>query len=389
MTNLSLALLSALSTPAVAGDTVTVTYNGLSASSLVTVTRPSASTISTYAGEMNVSVDGVSGSAYCIDLYHTISNGQTYTAELVSVDGSSPWGEIGWILDNYDPANGTEAATIQGAIWKLIYQDVGGVTLTPSAINTAADALVAAAAGQSPATCAVDPELDITFEDSADGTVTVTITVTQDGLAVAGELLTVGASAGYLDATVVETDEYGDAVVLLDPDGNDAVDIEVSLDGRSLYRLDPTGSVQELVAFTYEECTWSDSGSWSAVPFGDPRTIGFWGHQAGVANGTAKGTQHVSTATLSGWLPLTVFGKTYSTIAQLDTALNLKKATMSQRAQQQCLATLLNVQYGEIGWFTDMGGAGDLWELWSQAEADYAAGSYESAKTICDTINNL
>lgn len=385
---LSLFVLAALANPALAGDTVTVTYNGLNAYSLLTISRSGLGSISAYAGEMNVSIDGVVGSAYCIDLDHSISNGQTYSAEVVAVDGSSPWAEIGWILDNYDPSTGTEAATLQAAIWKLIYADTNPVTVTPSAVNTAADALVAAASGQSPATCAVDPALDFTFEDHNDGTVTLTVAVTQDGLPVAGETLYFTASAGSLDTYTLETDSDGLAVVVLDPEGSDAAQVDVELDGRSLYRLDPTGSVQELIAFTFEECTWSGSGSWSATAFGDPRTIGFWGHNVGVANGTAKGAPQVSAATLGTYLPLEVFGTSITTIAQLDAVLNLKKASMAQRARQQCTATLLNVAHGELGWFTDVGGS-DLWEQWAQAEVYWAAGQYEQAKTICDTINNL
>ena len=138
---------------------------------------------------------------------------------------------------------------------------------------------------------------------------------------------------------------------------------------------------------SFEECLFEGDGSFAPVPFGDPRTIGFWKHQARVATG-GRGKAHVDAAVLEGWLPLEVFDLEVTTLDELYDALWLKKAPMQQRAQQQCLASLLNLQYGQVGWLTDVGGQA-FWELWADAGDLYDDGDFEDAKTLCDDFNNL
>jgi hypothetical protein len=56
---------------------------------------------------------------------------------------------------------------------------------------------------------------------------------------------------------------------------------------------------------------------------------------------------------------------------------------------------MLNIAYGELDWYswvdTDYDGAGDmyLYEALGQAAIAYDAADYETAKSICDSINNM
>jgi hypothetical protein len=73
----------------------------------------------------------------------------------------------------------------------------------------------------------------------------------------------------------------------------------------------------------------------------------------------------------------------------------LKNATMAQRAQQQYLATLLNVKNGQLGLLSlvdiNYDGIPDvpLSQALALALAAWNAGNYETAKSICDSINNM
>lgn len=102
-------------------------------------------------------------------------------------------------------------------------------------------------------------------------------------------------------------------------------------------------------------------------------------------------------STIASWLPLGVFDSAFDSLQSLYDALWIENnsADMDDRAVQQCLGTTLNVAYGQLDWWSlvDLGddGADDgyFWEFWDDAEAAWDAGDYETAKTICDTINNL
>ena len=126
-------------------------------------------------------------------------------------------------------------------------------------------------------------------------------------------------------------------------------------------------------------------------PTGDIRTIGFWKHQFGVATGNRKGKAQIDAGTLESYLPL--YG--IETLNQGYTLLWLKKATMAQRARQQCLASWLNYANNAVGSSTpvdtDYDGYTDstFGDAMDEAEALIAAGDYEDAKDICDSINNM
>lgn len=377
-------------------DPVTVTFNGVTSGTSLTVYRPGASALATSAGTMAVSIEGDEYDAYCVDLDHFISAGASYSAELVPMEAEDPWCAAGWILAYAEPDDATSAAAVQVALWKLLYP---GLTVSSSAVDAEADALVAESDGTCPLTCGADVSVDALTTDQQDGTVLVEIAVSQaDHDTVAGQELSLSVSGGALldpaDGVAV-TDEDGLVLVTVDPGTAGAFTLTATLDGRTLYRIEPTTSVQQLLAFTYETCTYEGEASWEATPLGDPGTIGFWKHQAAVATGASRGKAQVPRAVLESFLPLDIFGTSFDTVSDLYATLWLGKATMAQRAVQQCLATRLNVAYGEAGWFTDIDLDGDgtsdglLWELWAEAEAAYEAGEYEAAKDICDTFNNL
>ncbi len=127
---------------------------------------------------------------------------------------------------------------------------------------------------------------------------------------------------------------------------------------------------------------------------GEVRTIGFWKHQFNIATG-GKGTAQIDATTLSGYLPISVFGTEVGSLSAGYNLLWLKKATMQQRALQQCFATQLNALNGQLVDFsavdTNYDGVADMSfaSAMDEAQTDFEAGNYEAAKSICDSINNM
>lgn len=345
---------------------------------------------------MDLTLEGETIYGYCVDLDTSIYYGATFEADLVAMPAESPWCERNWILDNYDPTSDAEGAAIQVALWKLLEP---GLTVDDASIDAAADAMIAAADGTCPITCEEEVTIDGELVSSADGLLTFDIVVGRSsGATVGGQEVTVTTFAGELiepaDGVAV-TDDDGLITVVVDPDTASAVTVDLGLAGRTLYRIEPVPALQQILAFSLEECTYAMGVDWERHALGDPRTIGFWKHQLATATGASRGRQHVETATLEGWLPLTVFDVTFTSLDELYDALWISGAPMQDRAVQQCLATSLNVAWGEADWMSEVDLDGDgaidaeLWELWQDAEDAYASGDYEYAKDICDTLNNL
>ncbi|MCH7878128.1 MAG: T9SS type A sorting domain-containing protein [candidate division Zixibacteria bacterium] len=142
----------------------------------------------------------------------------------------------------------------------------------------------------------------------------------------------------------------------------------------------------------------------------NPRTIGFWKHQLGVALG-GTGHAHVDDTTLCNYLDLieghfnnnevnqVIIYQSPSPSAtcteKLQVAkelLNLKGSqTMLSRAKQQLLALLLNVAAGHIHQtevISEDGATVSQAITYSDNLIDDALGDHETAKTICDEINN-
>jgi len=132
------------------------------------------------------------------------------------------------------------------------------------------------------------------------------------------------------------------------------------------------------------------------------RTIGFWKHQFNVAL-TGRGTAQVSRNDLLTYLTAirSRFVLKYDVfsflngVSDLDEAnglLSLKKASMNARAQEQLLALILNVVSGRLATFTVISDDGATVSMAISYAASLIVDTYapndETAKTICDLINN-
>lgn len=373
----------------------TIVFSDISFGTSLTVLRPDGRSFTAPVGALDITVDGETDEAWCVDLDTSLWYGANFSASLEPAPAESPWCEINALLSDLSIEDDTTGAAVQLAIWKLLEP---GLTTTNATVEALANALLAEVEGACPLTCQDEATFDAKVLNSSSGKVYIDLVVGRDGGApVSGEAVQIELSAGSLVEPadgLAFTDANGLVSLVIDPQGNRQVTIDVEIDGSTVYRIVPDITVQSL-AFLGEECLFEDSVEWQAAALGDPRTIGFWKHQLAVATGKTRGSGHVSTATLSGWLPVTTFGQTFWTLPELYNILWLGKATMAQRAIQQCTATQLNVLWGEADWFSplDMNGDGttdmQLWQLWQEAEAAYAARNYELAKDLCDTFNNL
>jgi hypothetical protein len=364
----------------------TVVYTGLHTSATDRIWRSGVGWSTYYAGEMGVTIDGEANSAYCVDLDHYVYQGRSYTATPVDARDYFDMEQactMNYILGNYDAVDNASGAAIQIAMWKTVY---GPTNLIGTTYESAAQAIYDEAYGNCPLWCDSDITLDVAFTGTPDGGVYATLTVLDDGAPIVGQWVDVTASDGTVLTDMADwyTDENGQFDLLLDLEGGDpGITLEFYLGGSTFYVL-TNSSYQQLLAYTYETCDWETSGTYVPVELGDPRTIGFWKHQV-----AEKGHIHVDRTEIEGWLPVDLFADfSVDDFDAANDALWLKKATMQQRAQQQCLATYFNVMYGEVGWHSDLGGM-YFWELWADVQAAYDAGDYEAAKDYCDDFNNL
>ena len=122
---------------------------------------------------------------------------------------------------------------------------------------------------------------------------------------------------------------------------------------------------------------------------GDFRTIGFWKHQFAVATEVKKGKAQIPTEVLEELLT-EVSGNI--TLEEAYSLLWLKKATMEQRATQQCLASMLNHANSAVATYemvdTDYDGVPDM--TFEDAMDDALQGTdFLNNKNICDSINNM
>lgn len=384
-----------------AASAETVSYTGMSSYYTNLSFKYGSSTLNTSAGLMKIKIDGVSTDAYCVDLDHGISSGYSGSASLVSMPAETPWCEINYMLQNYSATSGATGATIQGALW----ESVSGAdltfwnlyTTTVSTVDPLVNALVDEAEGKCPLFCSDEVSWDIDLVENNDGTLSVSAALTRKGgEAVVGQTLDSWTDAGTwtVDGDGV-TDASGAISGTIDLSGGEtSVTFYVEGAGLDLIRVEwADTSKQKLLA--WDDCLFEDPVTWTAGGLGDPRTIGFWKHQLATATGASKGKGHVSASQLGAMLPIDVFGTEIDSLSAAYDALWVGSTEMEDRAIQQCLATSLNVAWGQASWFSgvdlDRDGADDglLWELWQDAEAAYATGDFETAKTICDTFNNL
>lgn len=171
-----------------------------------------------------------------------------------------------------------------------------------------------------------------------------------------------------------------------------------------------TSTADELLVSVDSDEVVQASFALTCIPItSDPRTIGYWKHQVGVATG-GRGRAEVDATTLCGYLdlivghfnsnalnPVVVYQPPVSGVCsdKLQTAkelLNLHGSSeMVARARQQLLALLFNVAAGRLG----------LAQIVSQDDGtlsqaitfcdnliDDPSGDHERAKTVADQINN-
>ncbi len=363
-----------------------------------------------FTAEFELLINGIFGHGYCADLYTPIEGDTLYTADIFFAEATSPWCEIAHLLKYNQALDDDSGSAIQLAIWKLLYAPNLETTSDNAAIDEFATALALESLGQCPLMCGAQGAFDIEITLLDASTAQAVITLTQDGNPVAGQEVMLQTSQGVFispsDAQGV-TDDAGQIVALIDlnaaptltlPGVSDSDELTVSAfsDGFPLLRILIDGA-QDLVAYdvgTGCELSASETFKDEPVGYGDPRTIGFWKHQT-KSNLSGKGKVHVPASTLTSWLPLESFGAVANSLEDLHAILWLKKAKMKQRAQQQCMATRLNIEYGELFLNsyvdTDRDGQPDslVSEALDAASDAFYSGDPETAKTICDNINNL
>ncbi len=141
----------------------------------------------------------------------------------------------------------------------------------------------------------------------------------------------------------------------------------------------------------------------------EPRTIGFWKHQTGVATG-GKGSAQIDAATLCGYLDdieahfngnainqVIIYQPPGTDVCDdkllvLKSLMNLKGSVeMIARARQQLMALLLNVAGGKLSQTEVISADGATVSqaiTYCDNVIDDLTGNYEAAKTIADEINN-
>jgi hypothetical protein len=235
------------------------------------------------------------------------------------------------------------------------------------------------------------------------GNIEALVQLFRDGLPIVGEEIIVTISSGSFiepPGGITETDETG-SINLIISGGSLPLTFTAQAVGQSLYIMEPCDQELQVIAVNIDECTFDDSLTFETSSEDCPKTIGFWKHQL-KAWKTGKGRVHVDSALIESWLPLSLFYEppdnilTVSTLDGLHDILWVKnKAPMQERAKQQCMATLLNVQFELLDWYsmvdTDYDGNEDkyLYAAWNDASLAYEAGNFETAKDICDSINNM
>lgn len=437
----TIALGLALVAPPALAEIVSVRFNGLITYSVLDMYRDDTHLGQKHAAQFKLIIDDQEVPTFCMDIDTDVVLDQWYEAEAYPLPTTSPWCEIGYILSTYEAVDNHTGAVMQLAMWKLIddHAEVPAtVWATDAQVELGASELAEEADGRCSLACSEAPTVSVTLEPTEDGLLAGQVVVTSDGAPVHGVEVALAISAGALVApadVLALTDDEGVVEVLIDPEGGvDLVTLTATVEGTDITILEPLIESQMTASLMLGDgCTYEASAEAAPVTedeLGDPHTIGFWKHQFKLAachqpppcqevcagkqgckknkcmkkcqkmskkrHKKCKGHAQVPADVLAGYLPVEVLGAvTIETLEEGRAALWIKQAPMKERAVQQCFATELNAAAGEVGPMTpldlDGDGASDgyFYELMDEAEAAYAAGDYETAKTICDDINNL
>ncbi|MBZ0271429.1 hypothetical protein K8I61_05295 [bacterium] len=388
-----LVILAVLGFATVAPASVIVDFQSYSAAGLVDLQFGAINWGTVSAGEMELLISDNEGSStefgYCVDLYHALNEGP-FEANVIPAPVASPWCEVSYILLNYEAADSFSGSVIQVAIWKALYGKAA-VTVSPASVNDEANAIVDDAAGKCALSCFADVAFELTSSENGN-LFNVKASVYQNQAAVAGQFVELSTSCGFFTgASSGDTNAAGEFSATVDVTGCSSAIVSASTEGQSIFILEPLDNTQQLLTLTFgDPCDFSAETKFTrkVETCGDPHTIGFWKHQVSVATG-GKGKAQVPASVLASYVPFSVFDVTVDDLDELYDILWLKKASMKQRAIQQCSALSLNVAHGEISDNCAVNGFDDFADAFAAAEAAYFAGDYETAKTICDDINNM
>ena len=247
-----------------------------------------------FAGVIEVTINKVAYTAFCIDLYTDISlNDNLYengplpgtVGDLSSQDN---WAAVNYIISHYTPSNNTEAAAMQCAIWYFTSEQYGaypgtnttypgryqfmtcptdGITTgggtNTTVRNTALQIISAATNGMLyPSNVTLTPG---TIRIPNGGSTTLTATVTdQNGNPLSGVTVNFTSDKGSLSTTTGTTNSNGQISTILSGVANSTsatVNATVSGGYGSLLYDNPTNPLQNLVATTVLPATFSASST--------------------------------------------------------------------------------------------------------------------------------
>ena len=225
-----------------------------------------------WVGLFRLTVGGESYDGWCIDLEHGIRSGQCFDATLTDALRKTPWCQIGYIMTNYSPSSGNEAAAIQLALWKCKYgKDY--VKVSHSGIESMALAIYTDAQGECPRVIAGYSQLTL----EPDGELVVsggvacqkfTATVTDSGdIPLQGIQVQFEATKGSFSPPngtllTVPTDGNGEASVTLCWDASQEGSLTAYTEGYWPVIIYPTGSIQETIILQHRELSAEESIAW-------------------------------------------------------------------------------------------------------------------------------
>ncbi len=135
-------------------------------------------------------------------------------------------------------------------------------------------------------------------------------------------------------------------------------------------------------------------------PANDPKPATFWKQEISAAIKNKPGT--IDADTLNSYLPIPVFDQIATSMGDAMDMLKiyfgwvnnkLIESPLKEVAKRECLSTRLNIQHGEIGWYSDVNlwwfGNKPLWQHYAKAHEAALNNHAGEAMAICLMINQL
>ncbi len=409
-------------------------------------------------GMIPITVDAIPQQAYCFDIETDgITNPDSFDLMLLkeaTLISDEIVDQIAYIVNQFPleplgtPETKLKGATIQNSVWHLLYDGFPLYTIYPTvapvppsqmpmtdAAKTGADLVIENATTDALQASAGKRllegdgsgslQLNLTQDPNNSNRVLVVLTASQGTSQTCGQPVSLFTDKGVFEGSAADfiegvTDSQGQFQAVIDlsnvtwttlvanchkpkpqpcpePDPEPqtfSITVAAEAAGRSVYLLLSQGNAYQDMIYTQPgDYTTSATCSIEFDTCGTPRTIGFWKHQVKCALQNKKA--QVSKQTLSSFLPIWILGGVQvDSLQEMYDILWLKNASMRQRAQQQYLATMLNIEWGQIEWSdyvdTNYDGNPDmtLWQAILTANLAFNWKYYEVAKNICDSINN-